>query len=121
MMQYAAGELFAGESSLDIEDFGRAVQSADDEGSEGVVVVEGDIGGYSPSLSVRPAFRMPARAFENLFIEAAIELFNNGGDQACLRSEVVIGQPDRNPRPLGDSLHFQMPMALDELLFGRSD
>ena len=46
----AAGELFVGESSLDIEDFGRAVQSADDEGSEGVVVVEGDIGGYSPSL-----------------------------------------------------------------------
>src|SRR6185295_6784177 len=52
----AAGELFVGESPFDIQNFGRAAQSADDEGSEGVVVVEGDIAGYSPSLSVRPAF-----------------------------------------------------------------
>ena len=117
----AAGELFVGESPLDIEDLGRAAQSADDEGSEGVVVVEGDIGGDPPSLSVRPAFRRPARVVENLFIEAAVERFNNGGDQACLRSEVVIGQPDRNPRPLGDGLHFQMPMIPDELLLGRPD
>ena len=107
----AAGELFVGESPLDIEDFGRAAQGADDKGSEGVVVVEGDIGGYSPPFPVCPAFRGPARAVENLFIEAAVERFNNGGDQACLRSEVVIGQPDRNLRPLGDGLHFQMPMT----------
>ena len=66
----AAGELFVCESLLDIQDFGRAAQSADDEGSEGVVVVEGDIAGYSPSLSVRPAFRGPAYVVKNLFIEA---------------------------------------------------
>src|SRR5258708_6789420 len=52
----AAGKLPVRESSLDIEDFGRAAQSSDDKGSKGVVVMEGDIGGYSPSLSVRPAF-----------------------------------------------------------------
>ena len=117
----AAGELSVGESPLDIQDFGRAAQSADDEGSEGVVVVEGDIGGYSPPLSVRPAFRGPARVVENLFIEAAVKRFDNGGDQACLRSKVVIGQPDRNLRPLRDGLHFQMPMIPDELLLGRPD
>src|SRR5205823_9021655 len=44
----AAGELPVGESPLDIEDFGSAAQSSDDKGSEGVVVVERDIGGYSP-------------------------------------------------------------------------
>ena len=117
----AAGELSVGESPLDIQDLGRAAQSADDKGSEGMVVVEGDIGGYSPPLSVCPAFRGPARVVENLSIEAAIERFNNGGDQAGLRSEVVIGQPDRNLRPLRDSLHFQMPMTSDELLLGRPD
>jgi len=117
----AAGELFVGESPLDIEDLGRAAQSADDEGSEGVVVVEGDIGGDPPSLSVRPAFRRPARVVENLFIEAVVKRFNNGGDQACLRSEVMIGQPDRNLRPLRDGLHFQMPMTPDQLLLGRPD
>ncbi len=39
----AGGKLSVGESSLDIEDFGRAAQSSDDKGSEGVVVVEGDV------------------------------------------------------------------------------
>ena len=115
----AAGELPVGESPLDIEDFGSAAQSSDDKGSEGVVVVERDIGGYSPPFSVRPVFRGPPRVIENLAIEAAIERFNNGGDQACLRSEVVIGQPDRNLRPLRDGLHFQMPVSPDELLLGR--
>ena len=117
----AAGELLVGESSLDIADFGRAAQSADNEGSEGVVVVEGDIGACSPPFPACPAFRRPSRVVENLFIKAAVERFNNGGDQACLRSKVVIGQPDRNLRPLGDGLHFQMAMALDELLLGRPD
>ena len=117
----AAGELFVRESPLDIEHFRRAAQSADDKGSEGVVVVEGDIGGYSPPFPVCPAFRRPARVVENLCIEAAVERFNNGGDQACLRSEVVIGQPDRNLRPFRDGLHFQMPMILDEFLLDRSD
>jgi hypothetical protein len=83
--------------------------------------VEGDIGGYPPPFSVCPAFRGSARVVENLFIEAAIERFDDGGDQACLRSEVVIGQPNRNLRPLRDGLHFQMPMAPDELLLGRPD
>lgn len=32
----ATGELFVGESPLDIEDFGRAAQGSDDKGSEGV-------------------------------------------------------------------------------------
>ena len=117
----AAGELFVGESPLDIQDFGRAAQSADDKGSEGVVVVEGDIAGYSPSLSVRPAFRGPACVVENLFIEAVVKRFDNGGDQARLRSKVVIGQPDRNLRPLRDGLHFQMPMISDELVLGCPD
>jgi len=86
-----------------------------------VVVMEGDIGGYPPPFSVCPAFRGPARVVENLSIEAAVERFNNSGDQACLRSKVVIGQPNRNLRALRDGLHFQMPMALDELRLGRSD
>ena len=120
-MRAPPASCLVGESPLDIEDFGRAAQGSDDEGSEGVVVVEGDIGGYSPPFSVCPAFRGPARVVENHFIEAAVERFNNGGDQACLRSKVVIGQPDRNLRPLRDGLHFQMPMTLDELLLGRSD
>ena len=80
----AAGKLPVGEGSLDIEDFGRAAQGSDDKGSKGVVVVEGDLGSYSPSLSVRPAFLGPARVVENLFIEAVVKLFNNGGDQAGL-------------------------------------
>jgi hypothetical protein len=83
--------------------------------------VEGDIAGYSPSLSVRPAFRGPARVVENLFIEAVVKRFDNGGDQARLRSKVVIGQPDRNLRPLRDGLHFQMPMIPDELVLGCPD
>ena len=37
----AGGKLSIGESSLDIQDFGRAAQSTDDKGSEGVIVVEG--------------------------------------------------------------------------------
>ena len=86
-----------------------------------MVVVEGDIGGDSPPLSVRPAFRGPLRVVEHLLIQTVVELFNDGGDQACLRSKVVIGQPDRNLRPLRDGLHFQMPMTPDELLFGRPD
>jgi hypothetical protein len=86
-----------------------------------MVVVKGDIGGYSPPFPVRPAFRGPPGVVENFCIEAAIERFNNGGDQACLRSEVVIGQPNRNLRPLGDGLHFQMSVTPDELLLGRPD
>ena len=86
-----------------------------------MVVVEGDIRDYSQPFSVCPAFRGPARVVESHFVEPAVELFNNGGDQPCLRSKVVIGQPDRNLRPLRDGLHFQMPMALDEFLLGRSD
>src|SRR2546423_8315040 len=96
----AAGKLLVGEGPLDIEDFGRAAQGTDDKGGEGVVVVEGDIGGYSPPFSVCPAFRGPARFIENLFVETAVERFNDGGDQACLRSKVVIGEPDGNLRPL---------------------
>jgi hypothetical protein len=117
----ATGELLGGESPLDIEDLRRAAQGANDKGSEGMVVVKGDIGGYSPPFSVRPAFRGPLGVVENLCIEAAIERFNNGGDQACLRSEVVIGQPNLNLRPLGDGLHFQMSVTPDELLLGRPD
>ena len=78
----SAGKLSVGESSLDIQDLGRAAQRADDEGSKGMAVVEGDIAGYSPSLSVRPAFRRPARVVENLSIEASIERLYDGGDQA---------------------------------------
>ena len=115
----AAGKLLVGEGPLDIEDFGRAAQGTDDKGGEGVVVVEGDIGGYSPPFSVCPAFRGPARVIENLCIDAAVERFNNGGDQARLRSKVVIGQPDRNPRAFRHGLHFQMPMIPDELVLGR--
>jgi len=117
----AAGELFVGESPLDIEDLGRAAQRSDDKGSEGVVVMEGDIGGYSPSFPVRPAFRRPPGVVENLFIEAAVKRLDNGGDQARLRSKVVIGEPDRNLRAFRDGLHFQMPMVLDQLLLGRLD
>jgi hypothetical protein len=83
--------------------------------------MEGDIGGYSPPFSLRPAFLGLARVVENPSIEAVVKLFNNGGDQACLRSKVVIGQPDRNPRPLRDCLHFQMPVTPDELLLGGPD
>ena len=86
-----------------------------------MVVVKGDIGGYSPPFSVRPAFRGPPRIVEYLCIEAAIERFNNGGDQARLGSEVVIGQPDRSLRPLGDGLHFQMSVTPNELFLSRPD
>ena len=91
----AAGKS-VGEGALDIEDLRRAAQGSDDKGSKGVVVGEGDIGSYSPPFSFRPAFQGPARVVENLFIEAVVERFNNGGDQACLRSKVMIGQPDRS-------------------------
>ncbi len=83
--------------------------------------MEGDIGGYSPPFPVCPAFRGPPHVLENHFIETAVERLNDGGDQACLRSKVVIGQPDGNLRPLGDGLHFQMPMVLEELHLGRLD
>ena len=86
-----------------------------------MVVVEGDIGGYPPLFPVGPALRGSPHVLKSHFIEAVVERFNNGGDQAGLRSEVVIGQPDRNLRPLRDGLHLQMPMASDELLFGRPD
>ena len=115
------GKLSVGEGSLDIQDLGRAAQGSDDKGSEGVVIVERDIGSYPPPFPVRPDFRGPLCVVENHLIEAVVEVLDNGGDQAGLRSKVMIGEPHRNLRPLRDRLHFQMTMAPDQLFLGRAD
>nr|WP_235983496.1 hypothetical protein [Bradyrhizobium australiense] len=64
---------------------------------------------------------MRLEPFERHLVEPAVEGFDDGGDQAGFRSEAVIGQSHRNLRPFRHRLHFQMPMAADQLLFGRPE
>ena len=55
--QRAGGELPVGKGCLDIQHFGCAAQCSDDQRSERVLIVKGDIGGYSPLFPLRPACR----------------------------------------------------------------
>jgi hypothetical protein len=47
----AGSKLSVGEGCLNIQDFGCAAQRPDDKRSERVVIVKGDVGGYSPLFS----------------------------------------------------------------------
>ena len=103
---------------IDRDHLRAAVQLAHDQMGGGIRIEKIDAGLEPGSLPDRPGQRLVDRVIDDGPV-AIVEIRDQDGDQPRLRSEVVIGEADRDACPAGNVRDLEIAFAVDQLLQGR--